>query len=129
MTYEPSTVRRSRTVHFTETGGPEVLKIDDSDVPAPKPDEVRVAVKAIGLNRSESMWRSGLYIETPKFPARIGYEASGLIESVGDEVTGLRVGDAVSLLSGFSQSKYGTYGGTNSDSVGHGDQASALANI
>jgi NADPH:quinone reductase-like Zn-dependent oxidoreductase len=110
VSYEPTAVKKARVVHFWKTGGPEVLEIDDSDVPAPKPGEVRIAVKAIGLNRSESMWRSGLYIEHPEFPARIGYEASGLIESVGNEVSNLRLGDAVSILPGFSQSKYGTYG-------------------
>jgi NADPH:quinone reductase-like Zn-dependent oxidoreductase len=99
----------SRVVRFSQTGGPDVLKIEDVDVPAPGAGEVRISVKAIGLNRSESMWRNGAYIEVPKFPARLGYEASGVIESVGPGVTNLAVGDAVSVLPGFSQNKYGTY--------------------
>jgi NADPH:quinone reductase-like Zn-dependent oxidoreductase len=100
----------ARIVRFSTTGGPEVLKIDTVETPLPGPGEVRVSVKAIGLNRSESMWRNGEYIETPRFPARIGYEASGLIESIGEGVEGLKVGDAISIVPGFSQHDYGTYG-------------------
>ncbi len=100
----------SRIVLFSQNGGPEVLKIEDHKIPSPGLGEVRITVKAIGLNRAESMWRSGQYVDDAKFPARIGYEASGLIESVGKDVSGFAVGDAVSVIPGFSQNKYGTYG-------------------
>lgn len=100
----------SRIVRFAQTGGPEVLKIEEVELPTPGPGEVRLAVKAIGLNRAESMWRNGAYVETPAFPARLGYEAAGIIEAVGPGVKGLAVGDTVSVVPGFSQHKYGTYG-------------------
>jgi len=100
----------ARIVRFHQTGGPEVLKIEQVDLPPPGPGEVRIAVKALGLNRAEAMFRMGQYLEEPKFPARLGYEAAGTIESVGDCVKGLKVGDAVSTIPAYSQNQYGVYG-------------------
>ena len=100
----------ARVIRFHQTGGPEVLRIDEVEVPAPKKGEVRISVKALGLNRAESMFRSGQYLEQPKFPTRIGYEASGTVESVGEGVEDLLVGDAVSTIPGFSLNEYGVYG-------------------
>jgi len=100
----------ARAVRFHQLGGPEVLRIDTVDVPAPGKGEVRIAVKAIGLNRAESMFRTGHYLEQPVFPARLGYEAAGTIESVGPGVADFKPGDAVSTIPSFSQQKYGVYG-------------------
>jgi NADPH:quinone reductase-like Zn-dependent oxidoreductase len=100
----------SRVVRFYQTGEPEVLKIENVDVPAPSDGEVRIAVKALGLNRAESMFRRGQYLEDPKFPARLGYEASGTVESVGPGVKDLKAGDVVSTIPAFSQNQYGVYG-------------------
>ena len=47
----------SRTIKFAKAGGPEVLEFVESQVPAPGPNEVRIKVKAIGINRAEAMWR------------------------------------------------------------------------
>ena len=102
----------ARVVRFHQTGGPEVLKIENIEVRPPGRGEVRIAVKALGLNRAESMFRSGQYLEDPKFPARLGYEAAGIVEAVGEGVTGLKVGDAVSTIPAFSQNEYGVYGDT-----------------
>lgn len=100
----------ARAVRFHRLGGPEVLQIDKVDVPAPGPSEVRIEVKALGLNRAESMFRSGQYLEEAVLPSRLGYEASGIVESVGSGVTGLKPGDAVSTIPAFSQGLYGVYG-------------------
>ena len=100
----------ARTIRFYQTGGPEVFQIEDLDVPAPQQGEVRISVKALGLNRAESMFRNGQYLEQPKFPARNGYEAAGTVESVGEGVEGLQPGDAVSTIPGFSLNQYGVYG-------------------
>jgi NADPH:quinone reductase-like Zn-dependent oxidoreductase len=100
----------SRIIHFKEYGGPEVLQIVDEEVPSPAADEVRIKVKALGLNRAESMWRLGKYVEDAKLPARLGYEASGIVDAVGSRVTGLVPGDAVSTIPAFSMNEYGVYG-------------------
>ena len=60
----------ARVVRFHRTGGPEVLKIEQIDVPPPGKGEVQISVKALGLNRAESMFRRGEDIEQPDFPAR-----------------------------------------------------------
>ena len=102
--------KKARTVRFSKIGGPEVLTIETLDIPAPGPQEVRIQVKAIGLNRADAMYRQGIYDEFPIFPARLGYEAAGIIEAVGAEVTGVAVGDTVSVLPAFSLHQYATYG-------------------
>lgn len=100
----------SKIVGFTEYGGPEVLTISDVDVPAPAAHEVQISVKAIGLNRAESMWRTGVYVEPVNLPARLGYEVSGVITAVGADVKEFAVGDKVSTMPAFSQNDYGLYG-------------------
>jgi NADPH:quinone reductase-like Zn-dependent oxidoreductase len=100
----------SRTIKFKKAGGPEVLKFVETKVPEPGPHEVRVKVKAIGLNRAESMWRKDEYIEPVKFPAGLGYEAAGIVEAVGRKVIDIATGDLISTLPAFSQNDYSTYG-------------------
>lgn len=100
----------ARVVRFHRLGGPEVLQIDTLDLPAPGPGEVRMNVKALGLNRAEAMYRAGHYLEDPQLPSRLGYEAAGTVESVGSGVQGLKPGDAVSTIPAFSQGQYGVYG-------------------
>ncbi|MEJ0045531.1 MAG: hypothetical protein WDN04_04870 [Rhodospirillales bacterium] len=83
-------MRMARVVRFHKTGGPEVLQIDEVEVGAPGPGELRLRVHALGLNRAESMFRSGMYLEAPALPARLGYEAAGTVEAIGAGVTGSR---------------------------------------
>ena len=100
----------SRIVRFSKTGAPEVLKIENIDIPPPGEGEVRIKVKALGLNRAEAMFRMGQYLEEPKLPSKLGYEASGIVEAIGKGVKGLAVGDIVSTIPTPSQGKYGVYG-------------------
>jgi NADPH2:quinone reductase len=100
----------SRIVRFHRTGGPEVLQIDELDIGAPKGGEILLRVRALGLNRAEAMFRSGAYLDMPRLPAKLGYEAAGEIEAIGEGVTGLAVGDAVSTIPAFSMNEYGVYG-------------------
>ncbi|MFD0634146.1 zinc-dependent alcohol dehydrogenase family protein [Catenulispora yoronensis] len=100
----------TRTVLFHELGGPEVMRLADLEVGDPGPGEVRIRVDAIGLNRAEVLFRSGFYIYPVRaFPARLGNEASGLVEAVGPGVSSLRVGQPISTLPAFSQNDYGVY--------------------
>jgi NADPH:quinone reductase-like Zn-dependent oxidoreductase len=100
----------SRTIRFAKAGGTEVLEFIETQVAAPGPHEVRIKVKAIGINRAESMWRNDKYVEPVKFPAGLGYEASGIVDAVGKDVTGFASGDAVSTIPAFSMNQYFTYG-------------------
>src|SRR3984957_8319131 len=100
----------SRTIKFAKAGGPEVLEFLETEVAAPGPSEVRIKVKAIGINRAESMWRNDMYIEPVKFPAGLGYEAAGLVDQVGGEVRSIAVGDEVNMIPSFSMNQYHTYG-------------------
>ena len=103
----------ARIVRFHTLGGPEVLQFhEEPDSAALGADEVRIRVKAIGLNRADAMFRRGSYIEKAQLPSRLGYEAAGLIEAVGAGVTGLKVGDAVSVIPTTDLGRYGTYGET-----------------
>src|SRR5262249_32482565 len=100
----------ARVVRFHQTGGPEVLRVEEIEVPPPGKGEVQISIKALGLNRAESMFRSGQYLESPKLPARLGYEAAGTVAAVGEGVQGFQVGDAVSTIPSFSLNEYGLYG-------------------
>ena len=103
----------TRIVRFHSLGGPEVLQFHEENEPAALgADEVRIRVKAIGLNRADAMFRRGSYIEKARLPSRLGYEAAGLIEAIGAEVTGLKAGDAVSVIPTTDMGRYGTYGET-----------------
>ncbi len=100
----------SRIIKFAKAGGPEVLEFIDAEVPAPGGHEVRIKVKAIGINRAESMWRQDAYIEPVKFPAGLGYEAAGIVDAVGKDVKGITVGQSVNVMPSFSMNDYATYG-------------------
>ncbi|RMH03822.1 MAG: NADPH:quinone reductase [Nitrospirae bacterium] len=99
-----------KIVRFHRTGGPEVLQLDEVPPTNPGAGEVRLKVDAIGLNRAECMFRQGQYLETPQLPSRLGYEAAGVIEAVGPEVTGFKVGERVSTIPCFPIGQYGVYG-------------------
>lgn len=100
----------ARTVRFHKIGGPDVMRLEDLEPGEPGPHEVRIRVDAIGINRAESLFRSGQYIEPVKqLPARLGNEAAGVIEAVGPEVTGFEKGQAVSVVPNFSHNDYGVY--------------------
>ncbi|MFY1667241.1 zinc-dependent alcohol dehydrogenase family protein [Pseudomonas sp. Pseu.R1] len=99
-----------RIIHFTEYGSPDVLRYQTIETPTPAANEVLIRVRAIGLNRAESMWRQGNYVEPVKLPARLGYESAGVIAAVGAGVEHLAVGDRVSTVPSFSLNDYGLYG-------------------
>jgi NADPH:quinone reductase-like Zn-dependent oxidoreductase len=100
----------SKVVRFHEPGGPEQLRIEELEVGAPGPGEARIRVEAIGLNRSEAMFRAGAYGQAPKLPSLIGYEGVGVVEALGAGVRGFSPGDRVCVMPNFRLGEYGLYG-------------------
>jgi NADPH:quinone reductase-like Zn-dependent oxidoreductase len=84
-----------RAVVITRYGPPEVLEVQERPDPPVGPGQVRIAVKAAGINFADTMARVGLYPDAPKLPCVVGYEVGGEIESVGAGVEGYSVGDRV----------------------------------
>jgi NADPH:quinone reductase-like Zn-dependent oxidoreductase len=84
-----------RAVVLTRHGGPEVLQVQERPDPRAAPGELRIAVRAAGINFTDTMARVGLYPDAPKPPCVLGYEVSGEVESVGEGVDSLSVGDRV----------------------------------
>ena len=84
-----------KAVVLTRTGGPEMFEVLDRPDPTPGAGEVRIAVRAAGLNFADTMARVGLYPAAPKPPCVLGYEVAGEVESIGEGVSGLSVGQRV----------------------------------
>ena len=85
-----------RAVVITKHGDPSVLQVQQRpDPPPPGPNQLRVAVRAAGVNFADHMARVGLYPDAPKVPSVVGYEVAGTVEAVGDGVDPGRVGQRV----------------------------------
>jgi NADPH:quinone reductase-like Zn-dependent oxidoreductase len=93
-----------RQVWITKTGAPEVLAVREAPDPQARPGEVRIRVRAAGINFADLMARVGLYPDAPKLPCVVGYEISGTVDQVGAEVTGFAEGDRV-----FGMPHFGGY--------------------
>src|SRR5262250_3096277 len=100
----------AKIVRFHELGGPEVLKIEDVASKQPSNGEVALSVQAIGLNRAESMFMHGYYLEPAQLPATLGYEASGIVTAVGANVDPSWLNKRVSTMPAFSMNQYGVLG-------------------
>ena len=83
----------TRVVKIEKNGGPEVLQIKDVNIKDPRPDQVLIKQKAIGLNYIDTYHRAGSY--PLPLPTGIGLEAAGVIEKIGSKVKDLSVGDTV----------------------------------
>jgi NADPH:quinone reductase-like Zn-dependent oxidoreductase len=93
-----------RALVITGHGPPEVLKVLEQPDPRPGAGEVRIAVKAAGINFADLLARLGFYADAPKPPCVVGYEVAGEVESLGDGVEGVQVGDRV-----LAPTKFGGY--------------------
>ncbi len=95
-----------KSVIVSEYGGPETLVVSDVELPDPGPGQLRVRVVASGVNYADIMQRIGLYPSGPKPPFGAGFEVSGVIDKLGEHVTGWNLGDAVTC---FCESGYSEY--------------------
>jgi NADPH:quinone reductase-like Zn-dependent oxidoreductase len=90
-----------RQVVITRFGGPEVFETRERPDPSPGDEEIRIRVRAIGVNFADILARLGLYPDAPKPPMVVGYEVAGRIDAVGRGVVGLAEGDRVVALTRF----------------------------
>src|SRR5215469_1954080 len=87
-----------KAIRFDHVGGPDVLKLEDIELPPPASGQVRVRHTAIGVNFIDTYQRSGLY--PVPLPSGLGLEAAGVVEAVGDNVTTLAKGARVAYCTG-----------------------------
>ncbi len=97
-------------IRFYETGEPEVMKYERVPMPEPGPGEIRLAVEAIGVGYGECLYRRGFYIQDTVLPSSLGNHAVGTVDAIGPEVSGVRVGERVSLIPSFQMNTHGVYG-------------------
>ena len=90
-----------QAIWITKRGAPNVLEVREGADPEPAAGEVRIQVRAAGLNFAEVMARQGLYPDAPKTPCVVGYEVAGEVDAVGAGVTHVKVGDRVAAMTRF----------------------------
>ena len=91
-----------RAVVITRRGPPEVLEVQERPDPPVGPGEVRIAVRAAGINFADTLARIGLYPDAPSLPCVVGYEVAGAVESVGEGVDSHKRGDRVIAATRFN---------------------------
>ena len=99
-----------KVVRFHQLTGPTALKFEDHATREPKAGEVRIRVQSVGLNRAEALYTRGQYLEQPRLPSGLGYEAAGIVEAVGSDVEPSLIGRRVSTVPGFSMNDYPVLG-------------------
>ena len=95
-----------KAVVFSEVGGPDVLKLADVPKPEVRPGMALIKVEAIGVNFADTRFRQGTYVVKPKLPDIPGMEAAGVVEAVGDGVTGIVPGMRVAAFTVKSYAEY-----------------------
>ena len=90
-----------RQIWITRPGDVDVLELREAADPVPGPREVRVAVRAAGVNFADILARMGMYPDAPRPPCVVGYDISGTVDACGSDVTGFRPGDRVFGLTHF----------------------------
>jgi len=100
---------RTRAVFFHEYGGPEVLRLEETDIAAPGPGEALIRQSAAGVNYADIYLRGGQGIhEGPPLPSPIGLQGAGVVEAVGEGVGDVAPGDRVAyvgLLGGYAEAR------------------------
>ena len=96
-----------KAIRVHELGAADKLTLEEIERPEPKADEVLIRVAAAGINYADTMMRSGNYLTKPDLPFTLGYEAAGTVESLGENVSNLKVGQRV--LATTSSGGYAEY--------------------
>ena len=84
-----------KAIRVHELGGSDKLSLDEIEKPTAKVGEVLIKVAAAGINYADTMMRAGNYLTQPELPVVLGYEVAGTVESLGENVTNLKVGQRV----------------------------------
>ncbi len=96
-----------KQVWIIATGGPEKLKLREAPDLQPQAEELRIRVRACGINFADLLARRGLYPDAPKLPAVVGYEVSGMVDAIGPHVDHAWIGKEV-----FALTRFGGYADT-----------------
>jgi NADPH:quinone reductase-like Zn-dependent oxidoreductase len=100
-------IQPMRQIWITKPGPPDVLQLREAPDPQAGRGQVRVRVRASGINFADLLARVGLYPDAPRPPCVVGYEVSGIIDQIGEDVSGIAVGDRV-----LAMCKFGGYSDT-----------------
>jgi len=85
-------------VVVTHYGGPEVITVAEQECPTPKPGEVRVKVLAAGVSLPDVLAREGVHPETPQVPYAPGWDLVGIVDQIGEKVSGFELGQTVAAM-------------------------------
>ena len=88
-----------RAFRFYETGGPDVLRFEDVDLPKPGQGEIRIRHEAIAVNFRDILMRRGQHAVLA-FPSGLGLESAGTVDAIGAEVSGFSIGERVACVAG-----------------------------
>ena len=89
---------RQMKVIVTRYGGPEVITVAEEECPAPIPGEVRVKVLAAGVSLPDVLAREGVHPETPRVPFTPGWDLVGIVDQIGEGVSGFELGQTVAAM-------------------------------
>ncbi|WP_425093521.1 zinc-dependent alcohol dehydrogenase family protein [Tropicimonas sp. S265A] len=101
---------KTTAIMMHETGGTDVLKYEQVDLPEPKADELRIKVDAVGLSFGEVLYRMGIYVQKTVLPSSLGNYAVGVVETAGSNASGWKAGDKVTILPSFEMNTHSVYG-------------------
>jgi synaptic vesicle membrane protein VAT-1 len=90
-----------RQMFIVGHGGPEKLQMRESGDPVPTGNQIRIRVKASGVNFADTLARQGLYPDSPKIPCVVGYEVSGIVDAVGQDADHSWIGKDIFALTRF----------------------------
>jgi NADPH:quinone reductase len=98
-----------KAIQFKEVGGPDVMQLVEVPKPEVRPGMIRMRVHAAGINFADTFFREGNYLIKPKLPDTPGLEAAGVVDAVGDGVTGLKPGMRVAAIGQRTYAEYALF--------------------